>query len=45
MNIGMIELIGVFGLVLAFLGWQYWSVSRDIAKDKEKKAQEDEDSS
>ncbi|MEM1132899.1 MAG: hypothetical protein AAGH53_08185 [Pseudomonadota bacterium] len=44
MNFGLIELIGFFAIVMGFLGWQYWSITRDIAKDKEKKDEEDEDS-
>ncbi|MCH4891949.1 MULTISPECIES: hypothetical protein [unclassified Sphingomonas] len=33
---GLIELIFTGGVVLAFLGWQYWSVNREIARDKRK---------
>lgn len=33
-NIGLIEMLGSFGLVLAFLIYQYWSDRTSIARDR-----------
>ncbi|MEO1045516.1 MAG: hypothetical protein AAFX04_08770 [Pseudomonadota bacterium] len=38
-SLGFIEMAIFSALMLGFVGWQYWSVSREIAKDKEKAAQ------
>ena len=38
MNFGLIELIFVTGTVLGVAIWQYWSVHREIARDRARKA-------
>ena len=43
-NYGLVEMVFVLALALGFGGWQLWSVNRDIAKDKARKAAEDDDS-
>ena len=40
-NYGLVEMVFVLALALGFGGWQLWSVNREIAKDKAKKAAED----
>lgn len=32
---GLIELLGVFGLVLGLLGWQWVSIRRTLRQDRE----------
>ena len=34
---GLIELIGVFGLVLGVLGWQWISIRRTLREDRAKR--------
>lgn len=37
---GLIELIGVFGLILGVLGWQWVSIRRTLREDHEKAEKE-----
>jgi len=40
MDFGIIELIIFAVIALGLGGWQYWSISREIEKDKKKKGEE-----
>lgn len=40
---GLIELIGVFGLILGVLGWQWVSIRRTLREDQEKRDAEPKD--
>jgi len=33
-HLGIIEMVLSGGLMLGFCGWQYWSMTRQIARDK-----------
>lgn len=35
---GLIELLGVFGLILGVLGWQWISIRKTLREDREKAA-------
>lgn len=39
-NFGFIEIIVFAAFALGFGIWQYWSISREIARDKEKAARQ-----
>jgi hypothetical protein len=36
-SLGIIELAAFFGIALALLGWEYWSLRRDIKRDADEK--------
>ena len=42
-HFGWIEIVFPAVVALGFAGWQYWSVSREIRRDKEKKEREARD--
>ncbi len=42
MNFGWIEIAFTYSVVLGLALWQLWSVNREIKRDKEKKAAEEE---
>jgi hypothetical protein len=35
--LGIIELAAFFGIAIVLLGWEYWSLNRDIKRDAEEK--------
>jgi hypothetical protein len=39
---GVIELVAFFGIALALLGREYWSLNRDIKRDAEEKLKQQE---
>ncbi len=36
-NLGVIEMVVSGGLMLGFCAWQYWSMTRSIARDKKER--------
>lgn len=42
-HFGWIEIVFTALVALGFGGWQLWSVNREIARDRERAAREDED--
>lgn len=42
-NFGWIEILFTAIVAFGFGGWQYWSVSREIRRDKEKKENRSDD--
>ena len=42
-HFGWIEIVFTAVAALGFAGWQYWSVSREIRRDKEEKEREARD--
>jgi Flp pilus assembly protein TadB len=39
-SLGIIELAAFFGIALALLGWEYWSLKREIKRDIKRDAEE-----
>lgn len=40
-NFGWIEIVFFYGIALGFAGWQYWSVSKSLEKDRAKRREKE----